>query len=232
MDKTPKWFQLGEELLWPLVGMGLSATRQATTLPVDLQPLGYNALLHHAGCLQSSMMANEKGKHSAAICLIRQSIEALSITEISLQTPEFAQPLLEGWKTGKKTQGNLRKTLEVEIWPKYGTGLWDEPWSDFYENLARAVQPYAHYTTELEGWLYAAVAHDVGPEFTAVVGLDTYDALQATRITLFHMLLTWMLGRILLAHGGNAEVLAREERIQELGNALSASKLLFNVNSG
>jgi len=86
MDKTPKCFQLGEELLWPLVGMGLSATRQATTLPVDLQPLGYNALVHHAGCLQSSMMA-------------------------------------------------------------YGTGLWDEPWSDFYGNLARAVQPYAHYTT-------------------------------------------------------------------------------------
>lgn len=227
MNDAPTWFQLGDQLLWPLIGMGMAATRECTELPIDLQPLGYNALIHHAGCLQSSMMANEKGKHSAAVCLIRQCVEALTVAEIGLQPPEFAQPLLEGWKSGKKTQGNLRKSLEEAIWPRYGSGLWNEPWAEFYGNLAKAVQPYAHYTTELEGWLYAVIDHDGGSEFTAMVGLETYDPLQATRITLFHMLLTWMLGRILLAHGQNEDILSRKTQISELGQALAASKLLF-----
>ncbi len=43
--------------------------------------------------------------------------------------------------------------------------------------------------------------YDGGSKFTAVIGLETYDPVQATRVTLLHILLTWMLGRILLAHG-------------------------------
>jgi hypothetical protein len=41
------------------------------------------------------------------------------------------------------------------------------------------------------------------------------------------MLLTWMLGRILLAHGRNPDVLVREGLIKSLGHALARSKLLF-----
>jgi hypothetical protein len=169
------------------------------------------------------MMANEKGKHLAAVCLVRQSIEALTIVEISLQKASFAQPLLDGWKAGKKKHGDLRKILEKEIWPTYGSGLWDEPWSDFYGNLARAVQPYAHYTTELEGWLHTVVDYNGGTKFTSIVGLETYDPLQATRISLFHTLLTWMLGRLLLAHGGNPDVIEKKNDILLLRDALGLS---------
>ena len=51
--------------------------------------------------------------------------------------------------------------------------------------------------------------------------------LQATRISLFHMHLTWMLGRILLAHGKNRDVLERRDEILRRGQSLGASELLF-----
>jgi len=213
--------------MWPLIGMGVAAARSHNLATPDLQSLGELALCHHAGCLETSGHANRRGKHSAAVCLIRQSVEALTIAEIALQSREFAERNLLGWKEGKKSHGELRKALEKEIWPHYGSGLWDEPWSEFYGNLARAIQPYAHYSSELQGWQFVTVDYDGGRNFTATYGLETYDPLQATRVTLFHMLLTYMLGRILLAHGKNADVVARREEILGLGRALGSSKLLF-----
>lgn len=226
-DEKPRWFVLGDQLMWPLVGMGCTSARYHRLSTPDLQPLAELAICHHAGCLEASNHANRRGKHSAAICLVRQSVEALTIAEIALQPPVFAEPLLVGWKEGKKSHGELRKALERDVWPTYGRGLWDESWAEFYGNLARAVQPYAHYTSELQGWQFATVAYEGGTEFTAMLGLETYDPLQATRITLFHMLLTYVLGRILLAQGKNPDVLSRRAEILELGQALSSSKLLF-----
>lgn len=226
-EKQPEWFRVGDELLWPLIGMGVAAARSHRLPTVDLQPLAELALCHHAGCMEAGGHINRRGKHSAAICLVRQSVEALTIAEIGLQPPDFAEPLLSAWKEGKKSHGELRKALEKEVWPSYGSGLWDETWAEFYGNLARAVQPYAHYTSELQGWQFAMVAYGGGNQFVAMHGLETYDPLQATRITLFQMLLTWMLGRILLAHGRSPDVMSRRESIVRLGRALGKSKLLF-----
>jgi hypothetical protein len=211
-DAQPRWFELGDQLMWPLVGMGVAAARSHRLSTPDLQALAELAICHHAGCLEASNHANRRGKHSAAI---------------GLQAPEFAEPLLVGWKDGKKSHGELRKALEQHVWPNYGTGLWDETWAEFYGNLARAAQPYAHYTSELQGWQVVTVDYEGGREFTATFGLETYDALQATRVTLFHMLLTYMLGRILLVHGKNPEGMLRRADIFELGRALGSSKLLF-----
>jgi len=155
-------------------------------------------------------------------------VEALTIAEIALPVPSFAEPPPASWKEGKKSHGDLRKALEQSVWPSYGTGLWEESWAEMYGNLARAVQPYAHYTTELQGWQFATVAYDGGTTFVAKTGLETYDPLQASRITLCHMLLSYMLGRILLMHGRNPDVVARRESIVQLGHALGSSKLLFN----
>jgi hypothetical protein len=223
----PQWFQLGDKLMWPLIGMGIASTRKQHFSSYDYDVMADLALCHHAGCLEASNEINRRGKHSAAICLVRQSVEALTIAEIGLQDASFAEPLLRGWKKGKKSHGELRRALEREIWPRYGAGLWDEPWAEFYGNLARAIQPYAHYTTELQGWQFATVLDDGGESFITQHGLGTYDALQATRITFFHMLLTWMLGRILLAHGKNNDVEDRRQDILKLGKALGESKLLF-----
>jgi len=226
-DEKPRWFELGDRLMWPLVGMGVATARSHRLSTPDLQALAELAICHHAGYLEASNYANRRGKHSPAICLIRQSVEALTIAEIGIQRREFAEPLLLGWKNGKKSHGELRKALEQDVWASYGTGLWDETWAEFYGNLARAVQPYAHYTSELQGWQFATVDYEGGREFTAMFGLETYDALQATRVTFFHMLLTYMLGRILLAQRRNSDVMARRADIVELGKALGSSKLLF-----
>jgi len=226
-EDKPQWFTIGDGLLWPLIGMGVATARSHRLSTPDLQSLAELALCHHAGCIEAGGHANQRGKHSAAICLVRQSVEALTIAEIGLQSPEFAEPLLVAWKEGKKSHGELRKALEQSVWPRYGTGLWGETWAEFYGNLARAVQPYAHYTSELQGWQFATVDYNGGKDFVAKFGLETYDPLQATRITLFHMLLTYMLGRILLVHGKNPDVMARQGDILKLGHALGSSKLLF-----
>lgn len=226
-EKQPLWFTLGEELMWPLVGMAASSCRAHKLSTPDLQALGELAIWHHAGCLETSIHANKRGKHSAALCLIRQSIEAISIAELALQPPEFAEPLLIAWKEEKKTHGEIRKALEREVWPQYGSGLWKEPWADFYGNLARAVQDYAHYSPKLQGWQFATLSHDGGKHAVVTFGLQTYDALLATRITLLQGLLSWMLGRVLMAHGKNPDVMERQKDIVRLGNELGESKLLF-----
>jgi hypothetical protein len=225
--ERPEWFKLGDQLMWPLIGIGIAAVRSNPLSTPDLQSLAELALCHHAGCLEASIYANKRGKHSTAICLVRQSVEALTIAEIGLQSPEFAEPLLIAWKEGKKRYGDLRKTLEQHVWPRYGGGLWDEAWSEFYGNLARAVQPYAHYTSELQGWQLVTEAYEGGRTFVAMFGLETYDALQATRITLFHGLLTYMLGRILICHGKNSDAMSRHSDVLKLGQAIGSSKLLF-----
>ncbi len=226
-ETQPEWLTLGDELTWSLIGMGVASARIHRPPMVNLSDVAELALCHHAGCLEASNHINRRGKHSAAICLVRQSVEALTIAEIGLQPPEFAEPLLAAWKDGKKSHGDLRKALEKDIWPTYGSGLWDESWSEFYGNLARAVQPYAHYTSNLQGWQLVTVANDGDRSFVTMHGLETYDPVKASRITLLHMLLTWMLGRILIAHGKNPDVLERRESIVRLGRALGRSKLLF-----
>lgn len=225
--KNPRWFVLGDRLMWPLVGMGCTSARNHRLSSPDIQLMAELAICHHAGCLEAGIHANRRGKHSAAICLVRQSLEALTIAEIGLQPPVFAEPLLLRWKEGKSSHGELRKALEEDVWSSYGSGLWDETWAEFYGNLARAIQPYAHYTSELQGWQFASVKQEGKQTFIAMCGLETYDPLQATRVTLFHTLLTYMLGRILLVHGENPDVLSRRADILELGQALGSSKLLF-----
>ena len=226
--KQPEWFRLGDSLMWPLVGMAAVTCRSRKLSSVDLSALGELAVCHHAGCLEASAHINKRGKHSTAVCLIRQSVEALCVAEASLQEKELAEPLLQAWKEGTKSHGEVRKALERDAWPRYGRGLWEESWSDFYANLARAVQPYAHYTPELQGWQFAMVSYSGGTSFVAATGLETYDPLKATRVTLLHMLLTWMLGRLLLANSPSADAESKRADILQLGKALAASKLLFH----
>lgn len=225
--EEPLWFSIGDSLMWPLIGMAATSCRENKLSTLDLQSLGELSVLHHAACLETSIHANKRGKHSAALCLVRQSIEALSIAEVALQGADWAEPILLAWKQEKKSHGEVRKALERDAWPRYGSGLWAEPWAEFYGNLSRAVQDYAHYTPRLQGWQFVTVAHDAEKHAVVTFGLETYDALLATRVTLLHMLLTWMLGRILLAHGRNNHVNELHQQIVRLGNALGDSKLLF-----
>lgn len=231
----PRWLKISDELLWPLVGMSLTSVTGRTASSFDLFIVPYYAGCHLAGCIEASMFANRQGKHSTSISLIRQSVEALTILELGLQSPEWADPIIADWKHGRLSHGQIRAKLEKAIWPSYGTGLWDESWSEYFGNLARAVQPYAHYTPELQGWQDQVIENDSSKNgdpgtigATVLVGLTTYDPIKATRVTFLHSLLAWTLGRLLLAHAGNPDVLERAQRIHELGQELGKSKLLFH----
>jgi len=212
--------------MWPLVGMSLASLSSRSQNP-QLALVRYAAGCHLAGCLETSCVANERGKHSAAIALVRQAVEALTLIDLGLQPNTYSDPLLAQWNSGRISHGEIRARLEREVWQSYGRGLWDESWAAFFGNFARAVQPYAHYTPELQGWQDQVVAQHGDREATISIGLLTYDPLKATRITFLHFLLAWTLGRILLVHRENADVLAREADIHLLGGALSQSKLLF-----
>ncbi|MBZ0320871.1 MAG: hypothetical protein K8L91_30940 [Anaerolineae bacterium] len=231
MTAKPKWLILTDELLWPLVGMGLNSLNfiWASSNP-DLGSIPYASLLHFAHSLETSMVTNEAGKHSVAICLLRQCVETVTLIDIGLQETTFSEPLLASWKAGKKSHGELRAKLEENIWPNYGTGFWDENWTEYFRNFAGAVQPYAHYTQGLMGWQFSVVDTNLSKsQYLASLDLlGGYDPLKASRITLFHSILGWTLGRLLLTHGKNQDVLDREDKILDWGKSLASSKLLFH----
>jgi hypothetical protein len=181
--------------------------------------------------MEASIETNRKGRHAVAISLVRQCVESMTIVELGLQDTAFRDPLLEGWANETKSQGALRKALERQIWPRYGSGLWNETWGKFFGEFARAVQPYAHYSQLLQGWqLVSALGSELRPSgdgnfhFIAQIGVNTYDGVKAARITLLHCLIAWAMGRILLANGGDSRI--DPKQIGELGAELAKSELL------
>ena len=227
MTTKPRWLELGDQLLGPILAIARTSLDQPwSTSDYDASQIATLAVFHLAASLDSSLDANEKGRHAVAISLTRHCIEALTLIDIGLQDEAFAVPLLQRWRDGKKTSGELRQELDNRIWPRYGNGLWDEPWSEFFSNLSKAVQPYAHVSRELLEWQWAVVDSDIRDhKFTVSIG--QYDALKASRITLLHILVGWTLGRLLLSNRSNPEVSAISAKIRELGKELGTSVLLM-----
>lgn len=94
MQRKPAWLRLSDDLLWPVVGMGLTTLQKLRENDPNANVIPYLALVHFAHCLEASMQANREGKHSVAICLVRQCIETLTLVDIGLQNDAFATPLL------------------------------------------------------------------------------------------------------------------------------------------
>lgn len=115
----------------------------------------------------------------------------------------------------------LRRTA----WPKYGNGLWDESWTEFFTRLAKAVQPYAHCSRELLQWNLAALTDRGSGRFVA--GVRMYDPVKASRLTLFHILVAWTLGRLLFANRPSSASMVEERDVETLGGALSRCDLLM-----
>src|SRR3546814_10703776 len=95
------------------------------------------------------------------------------------------------------------------VWQQYGSGLWTEPWSTSMREFVAAIQPYAHYGRSLAQWqyrihrIYDATEEDTDLKAVLELTPRAYDPQQETRITLFHALLSYTLGRIWIA--ANAE---------------------------
>ncbi|MCW6510367.1 hypothetical protein [Lichenifustis flavocetrariae] len=174
--------------------------------------------------------ANRDGMHANALALTRQCIEAIGVIELGVCGHADAEAELLKWDADELTPGKLRAWLQANLWSHYGSGLWDEPWSTFMREFASAIQPYAHYGRGIAQWQLRLNrlndANEPATDSRAIVEMSprAYDAQKATRITLFHALLSYVLGRIWLAANPNDAEFAK--LMARLGEALGKSRYL------
>lgn len=230
LDRERGWFDLGEKLN-PLAFERIGASlNEIDHLPLQVKSAPLMAFWFFLDSVRIANQANRDGMHANALIATRQCLEALSVIEIGLSPKEEAAMVLGRWDQDDETPGGLRKWLSINAWPKYGKGLWEEPWSEFMGRLAKAVQPYAHYSSQLAQWqtrLHMATIGEPDGGFQAVIEFSprAYDAQKATRITLFHTLMTYALGRIWLATRGHNDA-EFSAPLEELRVALGNSRYL------
>jgi hypothetical protein len=136
--EKPRWLELSDQLLWPTVQFTMELLRNRRGTDLTLNTIPQCAITHLGHCLDTSMRANMEGRHSTAICLVRQCVESLTIIEAGLRPVPRGDQMLAAWQSGKKSHGELRAQLERDAWPAYGSGLWGESWADFFGQLAKA----------------------------------------------------------------------------------------------
>lgn len=228
-EVTPEWFFISEEAVPQIMEHVANAVSNIRMVPqVRSAPM-----LAHWFVLDTLLLANQanrQGMHANAVALLRQCVEAISIIELGLCRHADAEAILLKWDADGLTPGKLRAWLQDNVWSKCGTGLWNESWSTFMREFASAVQPYAHYGRDLAQWqlrlhrFYDATEPNKDSHAIVEMRPRAYDAQKATRITLFHALLHYTLGRIWLTANPQDEGFAT--LMTRLGNALGKSRYL------
>lgn len=225
--KAPEWFVLSEELT-PQTMHRLAASLKDLDMPVSVRSLPMQAHWFLLDSMYLANIANREGMHANALAITRQCLESISIIELGLSGVSGAVEILEKWTGRSQTSGALRKWLEAHVWPRYGVGLWSEPWAEFMSRLCSAIQPYAHYSSDLAQWqtrLHRMEEEEDGG-YTGIIEMRPrlYDPQKATRITLYHGLVAFALARIWLASG--VSDLEFESSIERLRIALGKSRYL------
>lgn len=193
------------------------------------------AVFHLDACLNAGIEANAALRPTVAMCLLRQCVESLTIIDVGLQPSAYRDFLLDEWHKGNKTTGALRKDLEREVWPRYGPGIWDEPWSEYFSNLAWAVHPYAHYSPQLQGWQMSFVASPISGREPAhpvvVTGPRTFEPVKIARISLLQCLVIYTLARLLLVNRPSCTFTPHAPHVERLRSAIASSKLLCKTKN-
>lgn len=227
--QSPEWFEISEEATTSIMKRIAAGVSDIQMIPqVRSAPM-----LAHWFVLDTLLLANQanrEGMHANALALTRQCVEAISIIELGVCSHPESEAILLRWDSDDLTPGKLRAWLQANVWTSYGNGLWHEPWSTFMREFATAIQPYAHYSRSLAQWQLRLHrfpdAREPNADTHAIIEMipRAYDAQKATRITLFHALLSYVLGRIwLAANPADAEFAAT---ITRLGTALGKSRYL------
>ena len=230
LDREQPWFDLSEKVN-PLAFERISASlNEIHHLPLQVKSAPVMAFWFFLDSMRIANQANRDGMHANALIATRQCLEAISVIEVGLSSHGESGTLLERWDRDEETPGGLRKWLSTRAWPTYGNGLWVESWTEFMGKLAKAVQPYAHYSSQLAQWqtrLHMAATGDAEAAFQAIIEFSprAYDAQKATRITLFHSLMTYTLSRVWLATRGHNDA-EFAKLIEELRVALGNSRYL------
>ena len=224
MTAIPEWFTLTEEATPEVMGRISSAT-SAIQMSLQVKFLPQKAHWFLLDSLLLANQANREGMHANALSLTRQCVEAMSVVELGLCGHKDAESTLHKWEKDDLTPGKLRAWLEANVWPAYGSGLWSESWASFMRQFVAALQPYAHYSTMLSQWQDQLLPDAGGDQTHKMVRIAprAYDPQKATRITLLHAILTYVLGRIHLAGHKDADL---APLVLRLGSALSKSQYL------
>lgn len=226
----PEWFKITDAATQEVMQRIASAVA-ANTMSLQVRS---SPTLAHWFILDTLFLANQancEGMHANALALTRQCVEAISVVELGICNHPDAENTLLKWEADRATAGELRKWLQANVWPNYGTGLWTESWDIFMREFASAIQPYAHYGRNLAKWQlrfhgFVEVTDDptVSAQGLIEIRPRAYDAQKATRITMYHALLTYVLGRVWMASNpGDAEF---DTLIGRLGTALGKSRYL------
>jgi hypothetical protein len=221
------WASLSQQMAPLALNAAHSALSRRRLSDHDLANAPELALYHLQASLNASIEQNRAQQPAVALSILRQCVEALTVVEAGLLESSTAEQLLRDWREGLKI-GLLRQRLQARSWPRYGNGLWQEPWSDFFAQLARAVQPNTHYSMELQQWQIAIVGRNPQGNIISRTDHKTEDAVKAARITLVQAIVIWALGRVVLANRPSEMSQEAQALLARLGRAIASSKLLFH----
>jgi len=224
----PEWLQKSDELFQP-VWKALWSSIQNNELSLQLNPLPIEALRFIVYSLGYSDDANRNGRHAICMAMLRQSVEAISVVELGLTRHASREKQLQLWQDRKCSPGALRGWLEKNTWKTYGPGIWNESWAQFMGHFAKSVQPYAHFSPDLILWQEAFFGFSPGRggwQGMAMTGNDCYDPQKASRITLFHSILFYVLARLLVENSSGARQDLKND-VASFGDALGRSEYLF-----
>jgi hypothetical protein len=175
-----------------------------------LDGLQLHFIPHYAGkhCLQSvrlSRLGNEGGAHAVAVGLLRDGVEALSVVALALSPLPRKLQVLGDWEKDKLTPGQVRQVLEKEVWPLVTlNGIWGERWGQFWQDLAAAVQPYAHFTAARMRWHQHIEMIGGKPHLWINHPNGDFELYRGSRIVAFQLLIFWSFAEIVLAFRGAA----------------------------
>lgn len=116
MSKDPQWLVLGSEAIPKVIERIMISSKKLELGDLNVNTVPFMTLCHFSSCLNLSIEGNSRGYHSAAMALLRQCLEALSLIGISFLDSGGAKELLKDWSEGRKSNGDLRKFLEDNVW--------------------------------------------------------------------------------------------------------------------
>ena len=186
------------------------------------------AASHFAAHFATAGWANRCGLHAVSLGTTRQAFEALSIIELGFLGARGRTQLLR-WEAGSITAGGVRQWLEAEEWSAYPTGIKGVSWIDYMRSLAKALQPYAHFSPSLLQWNMNVIrAPDARQPGMVAVG-PSFDASRAARIQLLRGVLLWALGTVMEAQIGARSGWWQEE-LKILRAEIEGSEWLISEN--
>ena len=123
----PEWFDISEEAT-PQIMQRIAASVSDLQMSIQVRSA---PMLAHWFLLDTMLFANtanREGMHANALALTRQCVEAIGIIELGVCGHPEAEAMLTRWDCDDLPPGKLRAWLDRNVWPKYGAGLWTEPW--------------------------------------------------------------------------------------------------------